>query len=413
MQHQTLLSVSEAKSKILETISTARTIRLKTKQANRFVLASDLTSQIDLPLFDNSSMDGYAVRAVDVQHASSLKPIILTVVEDIPAGYHPKKSIGLNQASRIMTGAALPEGADAVVPVEQTNYADRYALLDLPREITILKKVNPGDYVRPKGQDIHKGKKLFSKGHFLRPQDLGLIAGVGIDKVDVYARPKIALLSSGDEIVPAGQPLKPGQIYDINSVSIQTLLTSFGAEVSDLGVAQDTRESVDLLLSKAIDSHVDLIVSTAGVSVGVFDHIRDAITDSGTINFWRVNIRPGKPLIFGSYQSIPFFGVPGNPVSAFIISLIFLKPVIQKMMGQGMVETTHQQAVLQEDIESDGRESYLRGIVQKQGSIYEARLTGHQGSGNIFSLVSANALLVIPPGVKSLPKGSQVNFIDL
>ncbi len=312
-----------------------------------------------------------------------------------------------------MTGAELPEGADAVVPVEFTNYADKYALLELPQKIEILKKVAPGDYVRPKGQDIQKGTKIFSKGHFLRPQDLGLISGVGIGEINVFRRPRIALISSGDEIVPAGQPLKPGQIYDINSISIQTLLTSFGAEVFDLGVAHDTRKSVDNLLERAISTNVDLIISTAGVSVGVFDHIREAIMENGSINFWRVNIRPGKPLVFGSYRSIPFFGVPGNPVSAFIISLIFLKPVIQKMTGVIITETEYQQAVLLEEIQSDGRESYLRGIVEKQSTTYLAKLTGHQGSGNIFSLVSANALLVIPPGVKSLPKGSQVKFIAL
>ncbi len=413
MQNTPLLSVAEAKSKILETISVSATISLETKKANGYVLASDIFTQIDLPPFHNSSMDGYAVRAADIERADGSQPITLKVIEDIPAGYHPKHKVQKDQASRIMTGAELPEGADAVVPVEFTNYANKYAVIELPRQIDIFKKVAPGDYVRPKGQDIQKGTKIFSKGHFLRPQDLGLISGVGIEKISVYNRPKIVLISSGDEIVTAGQPLKPGQIYDINSVSINTLLTSFGAEVIDLGIAKDTRKSVDDLLEKAISSHADLIVSTAGVSVGVFDHIREAITENGNINFWRVNIRPGKPLVFGSYQSIPFFGIPGNPVSAFIISLIFLKPVIQKMIGLQIAETEYQQAILLEDIQSDGRESYLRGIVQKQGAAYEAKLTGHQGSGNIFSLVSANALLVIPPGVKSLPKGSQVNFIAL
>ncbi|MAT44623.1 MAG: hypothetical protein CL609_20000 [Anaerolineaceae bacterium] len=413
MQNKPLLSVAEAKSKILETISVSKDLFIETINANGYVLASDIFSQIDLPPFHNSSMDGYAVRAVDIQHADSTNCVRLKVIEDIPAGYHPHKKIEKNQASRIMTGAELPVGADAVVPVEFTNYADKYALVELPTEIEIFKKVNPGDHVRPKGQDIQKGTKIFSKGHFLRPQDLGLISGVGIAKIAVYGKPRIALISSGDEIVPAGQPLAAGQIYDINSISIQTLLNSFGADVVNLGVAKDTRKSVDELLKKAVSMDIDLIISTAGVSVGVFDHIRDAIIENGNINFWRVNIRPGKPLVYGNYQSIPFFGVPGNPVSAFIISLIFLKPVISKMIGLTTSDPHYQQALLQESIESDGRESYLRGIVEKQGSTYTAKLTGHQGSGNIFSLVSANALLVIPPGVKSLPKGSQVNFIAL
>ncbi len=413
MPSQPLLSVAAAKSKILAAIPVCDAGKIDISAANGFVLAADQYANIDLPPFRNSSMDGYALRASDVEGASSGKPVHLEVIEDIPAGRHPKKKIGPNQASRIMTGAELPQGADAVIPVEFTNYADKYDLLALPNQISIFKNVQPGEYVRPKGQDIQKDTKLFSKGHFLRPQDLGVIAGVGIDRVAVFARPKVALISSGDEIVQPGQPLQAGQIYDINTTTIQTLLTAFGAEVFNAGVAKDTRESVDLLLAKAVRSGADLLVSTAGVSVGVYDHIRNAIIEHGDLDFWRVNIRPGKPLVFGHYRSRPFFGVPGNPVSAFIISLIFLKPVLQKMMGLPLAETIYQTAILQEAIASDGRESYLRGIVEKRGDVYHATLTGHQGSGNIFSLVSANALLVIPPGVKSLPKGSQVNFIAL
>lgn len=413
MVQNLLLPVKDAKEKILKTIKTTDTTILPVQNAHKYVLAEDLFAQVDLPPFPNSSMDGYAVRSADTQSADQTSPVELSVLEDIPAGYHPQKELSTGQASRIMTGAEIPPGANAVIPVEETNFAANFDQAELPEKVLIYKKANIGDYIRPKGQDIQKGIKIFSKNHFLRPQDLGSISGSGIANISVFKKPKIALISSGDEICPPGQVLQPGQIYDINTVSIQTLLVGFGAEVINLGIAKDTKESVEELLEEAVKLKADMIVSTAGVSVGVYDHIRKVILKNGNLNFWRVNIRPGKPLVFGDYRSIPFFGVPGNPVSAFVISLVFLKPVIEKMSGLSVKEPVYQQAILDEEIKSDGRESYLRGIVTIQDQYPHAKLTGHQGSGNIFSLVSANALLVIPVGVKSLPKGSMVDFISL
>lgn len=404
-----LLSVEEARIRILENFKPNKSKKIQLENCLHQFLYYDISARIDLPSFDNSSMDGFAVKAEDLLGLSKDKPIELDIIEDIAAGYSPKKELQKGQAARIMTGAPLPQGADTVVPVELTNFSDRYAQETLPEKIIIQKNVNKGDNIRPKGQDIRQGDLIFFKGHKLRPQDLGFLAAQGFDKVDVVQKPKVALLSSGDELLKPGEKLLPGKIYDSNSITIKNMLESFGAEVIDLGVAKDNYLDVKSKLDSVINSDVDLIVSTAGVSVGVYDYIREVILNEGSLNFWKVNIRPGKPLTFGEYRNIPFLGLPGNPVSAYVSTLIFIKPIINKMLGN--LETIHlNQAILLEEISSDGRESYLRAEVEKIKEEYFAKLSSHQGSGNIFSLVCANALLIIPAGVKSVPKGKAVNF---
>ncbi|HSM24990.1 MAG TPA: gephyrin-like molybdotransferase Glp [Anaerolineaceae bacterium] len=404
-----LLSVEEARNRILAAFKqkNCKTIPLE-KSLHQF-LFSDITAKIDLPSFDNSSMDGFAVIIDDLIELSEINPIELEIIEDIAAGYTPKKVLQNGQAARIMTGAPLPLGADSVVPVELTNFSDRYAEEKLPEKIQVMKFVKKGENIRPQGQDIKQGELIFSKGHKLRPQDLGFLAAQGIDKVDVVQKPTVALLSSGDELLKPGENLVPGKIYDSNSITIKIMLESFGAEVIDLGVAKDNYQDIKSKLDSVIKSEVDMIVTTAGVSVGVYDYIREVILQEGNLNFWKVNIRPGKPLTFGDYKNIPFLGLPGNPVSAFVSTLIFIRPIINKMLGN--FETTiSDQAIILEDITSDGRESYLRAEINNIEGKFFAKLTSHQGSGNIFSLVCANALLIIPAGVKSVPKGKAVNF---
>lgn len=404
-----LLSVEEALEEILAkfTEKTSKTILID--NALDHILAKDILTKVELPPFDNSSMDGFAVLASDVENSSKEKPVKLEVIEDIAAGYFPKKQIKKGQTSRIMTGAPLPLYADAVIPVEFTNYSDRYAQQLLMENILVYKPVKPGDYVRPKGQDIQKGEKIFSKGHKLRAQDLGFLAAQGIDRVSVIKKPVIALLSSGDELIKPGEKLVPGKIYDSNTITIKSLLKSFGAEILDLGVAKDNFEDIETKLERSLQTDVDLIISTAGVSVGVYDFIRDVIHQDGHLNFWKVNIRPGKPLTFGEYKKNPFLGLPGNPVSAFVSTIIFIKPIINKLLGVNENKLFFE-ADLLEEISSDGRESYLRAVIQSENGKNYARLASHQGSGNIFSLVSANALLIIPAGVKCVPKGKTVKF---
>jgi molybdopterin molybdotransferase len=405
-----LLSVENARKLILEKFKLNTSIQLSIHECMNQILSSDISANIDLPPFDNSSMDGFAILSDDVVSASTQNPIKLKIIEDIAAGSFPTKYINSGHSSRIMTGALMPDGSDAVVPVEFTNFSDRYSQQELPDTILVYQTVKSGDYVRPKGQDIHQGEKIFSKGHKLRSQDLGFLAAQGIDKVEVIKKPVVALLSSGDELINPGEKLTPGKIYDSNSITIKTLMESFGAQVIDLGVAKDNFNDIKEKFDSIHALNVDLIVSTAGVSVGVYDFIRDVILQDGQLDFWKVNIRPGKPLTFGDYKNKPFFGLPGNPVSAFVSALIFIKPVINKLLGFEDEFTTHE-AILQEDINSDGRESYLRSVIHKKEGKNYAKLAKHQGSGNIFSLVSANALLIIPAGVKSVPEGKTVKFI--
>jgi molybdopterin molybdotransferase len=308
-----------------------------------------------------------------------------------------------------MTGAQMPRGADAVVPVEDTDFHNRDAGSAPPEQVQVLKPAKAGWNVRPRGMDIRAGQIVLEKGRRLKPQDLGLLAMLGVAKVVVYRLPRIALLSSGDELVSVEAKLEPGKIRDSNSYVIAALVESAHAEVVRLGVANDNRASVEFLLEKAVQQKVDLILSSAGVSVGAFDFIKDVIEANGKMDFWRVNMRPGKPLAFGEYRDIPFIGLPGNPVSAFVGFEVFVRAALGRLGGLLNGGRHPVRVRSEEQIDSDGRESYLRAIVEEKNGILIARLTGHQGSGNLHSLVQANALLIIPAGVKCVPAGQEVN----
>ena len=405
----TLLSVNDAQERILSHFQpvAAETLRLE-ECANR-VLAQDVAATTDLPPFDNSSMDGFAIRAEDAADVSDVSPRGLKVVADIPAGVSPTISLAPGEAARIMTGAQVPDGADAVVPVENTDFNNRDAGSAAPESVLINKSVNRGENVRSRGMDIRAGEVVLHKGRRLKPQDLGLLAMLGYATVSVYRRARVALFSSGNELLEVGAALEPGKIRDSNSYTLVALVEEAGAEVIRLGVAKDDRESVKALLDKAVDQSVDLILSSAGVSVGAFDFVREVIEANGILDFWRVNMRPGKPLAFGEYKDIPFIGLPGNPVSAFVGFEVFVRGVIGKLNGIYNGSRRKVRVRCAEQIDSDGRESYLRAQVAEDQGTLVARLTGHQGSGNLHSLVQANALLIIPAGVKCVPAGQEVN----
>jgi molybdopterin molybdotransferase len=376
------------------------------------VLATDIIAAHDLPLFDNSSMDGFAVRAGDSVNAAAPR-ITLSVVADIPAGSTPTVTLAPGQAARIMTGAQLPKGADAVIPVEDTDFLSRDAGTTAPQTVSFTRKVQAGENVRPRGMDLRAGDMILNKGHRLKPQDLGMLAMLGVTQVQVHKKPRVALFSSGDELLEVDIPLTESKIHDSNSYSLAALIEGADAEVVCLGIAKDTRTSVESLLQKAVSEGVDLIVSSAGVSVGAFDFVKDVVESNGRLDFWRVNMRPGKPLAFGEYSGIPLIGLPGNPVSAFVGFEVFARPALERMGGQ-MDETRFRVRVrCGKQIESDGRESYLRAKIRIENGIHMAELTGHQGSGNLLSLVQANALLIIPAGVKCVPAGQEVEAILL
>jgi molybdopterin molybdotransferase len=356
-----------------------------------------------MPPFTNSSMDGFAVRSEDVETASSQNPIHLRVIQDIPAGTGNPSPLQAGEAARIMTGAPLPTGADTIIPVEEIDPQQANSV-----GITIHKIHKAGVYIRPKGHDIRKGTVILPAGKLLTPQDVGLLASFGYADVKVSTKPRVAIFSSGDELAQPGQPLGPGMIYDSNIFMLTGLLLEHGAQVSNLGTAHDDPQDIYSHLSNSLELQPDFILSSAGVSVGTYDYVRQIISENGQIEFWRVNMRPGKPLAFGNFKGIPFIGLPGNPVSAFVGCLVFVLPVIRKLGGFNPYDTKIVTGQLDEAVESDGRESYLRCKISKKPDGFSVALTGHQGSGNLFALTQANALLILPSGVKSLPAGSEV-----
>ncbi|MFQ5615557.1 MAG: gephyrin-like molybdotransferase Glp [Anaerolineales bacterium] len=288
-----LLSVSDARQRLLTAFAPLDTVHAPLTQATGRVLAEALVSRQDYPSFSNSSMDGFALRAEDVQRASTGNPVTLTVVADILAGRPSGVTLQPGETARIMTGAPLPVGADAVVPVEDTDFDLRDPGMAAPKRVKILRAVESGAYVRPKGGDICAGQKVISAGKKLHPQDIGMLAMLGFANVSVYRRPLVGVLSTGDELLPVGAPPEPGKIYESNAHTLSALIEGAGGKTLHLGIAQDRAEAVQERFDRAAEAGVDLIVSSAGVSVGAFDYVRSAVKANGALDFWRVNMRPG------------------------------------------------------------------------------------------------------------------------
>lgn len=403
-----LLSVQAAQERILSLFKPVETEMLSLVQCAGRVLAADILSS-DLPSFDNSSVDGFAVIAADVADASPASPRTLSVIADIPAGAAPDIVLQRGQAARIMTGAPLPRGADAVIMMEDTDFDRSESGAPPPERVKTPKAVKPGENVRRRGMDIKSGHKVLFTGQRLRAQDIGLLAMLGVANLSVFRKPRVALLSSGDELVPVELPLEPGKIRDTNSYTLAVLIAEAGCEVLSLGIAPDNREAIQFLLDQAVGMNADVIVSSAGVSIGAFDFVKEVIESNGGLDFWKVNMRPGKPLAFGEYRGVPLIGLPGNPASAFVGFEVFVRPALGRLAGLKTVTRPKVRVRLAQPVESDGRESYLRAVIEERDGILSAELTGHQGSGNLLSLVQANALLIVPAGVKSLAIGAQVD----
>lgn len=401
-----LLDVESALAEILTNIPQLSSETIALEAGLGRILAQDVQAPISLPTFANSSMDGYAVKAADVAEASTDSPVHLAVVGDIPAGASPSLHLETGQAVRIMTGAPLPAGADAVIPVEQTDSHWRTdASSPLAKTVQVFHAVQAGDYIRPVGEDVAQGDPVLSAYHRLRPQDLGLLAALGNAHISVLRQPRVAILSTGDELLNAGEALYPGKIYDANSYSIAGLVQQYGGIPLRLPPAKDQLNAVHALFKAAQDIQPDLIICTAGVSVGVYDVVRTVLDALGEISFWRVNVRPGKPLAFGSLGGTPFFGLPGNPVSAMVTFDIFVRPALLKLQGQD--DDTYRLSVYTgEDIHSDGRRSYLRVTLTPEGDKMIARTTGTQSSGALMSMVKAEALLIVPENLSFVPAGS-------
>jgi molybdopterin molybdotransferase len=305
-----------------------------------------------------------------------------------------------------MTGAAMPQGADAVVPVEDTNEPWRDSERPLPDTVLIRRAVQKGDYVRPIGEDIEAGQLVLDAGHILRPQEIGVLAALGVSNVPVHRRPRVGLLATGDELIPVEQALEPGKIRNSNSYAQAAQIATLGAEPVNLGVARDRESDVRHKLALGLEEGLDLFVSSAGVSVGAYDVVKAVLEKEGNVGFWRVRMRPGKPLAFGNYHGVPYLGLPGNPVSAMVSFERFVRPAIRKLAGFSDLDRPEVSVVLQEEISSDGRETYVRAVVTRMADGYKAISTGSQGSNILTSLVKANALVIIPEGVRQVEAGT-------
>ncbi|MEW5985272.1 MAG: gephyrin-like molybdotransferase Glp, partial [Chloroflexota bacterium] len=310
------LTVEQALAAVLAGVSVLPAERVPLLEALGRVLAEPVVARDNLPPFANSSMDGYAVRAADVAQATSQGPARLQVLADIAAGVAPNVTLTKGTAARIMTGAPLPAGADAVVPVEDTDEPWRDPQRRLPPFIEIRKAVGAGAYVRPAGEDIQAGDEVIGAGIVIRPQEIGVLAALGYSQAAVIRRPRVGILATGDELVDVDEPLQPGKIRNSNGYTQAAQVLAAGAIPVPLGVARDSEADVRTHLQTGLAVGVDLFVSSAGVSVGAYDVVKAVLEQDGQVGFWRVRMRPGKPLAFGRYGGVPYLGLPGNPVSA-------------------------------------------------------------------------------------------------
>lgn len=395
-----MVSVDEALEKILSFIKPLGAEKVSILDALGRVIAEDIYANRDIPPLDNSAMDGYAVRWEDVKTASRDHPVKLEVIEDLPAGFISKKTLQKGQAIRIMTGAPIPKGADHVIPVEDTRKEGQF--------VYILNAVSKEKNIRKAGEDVKKGELILSKGDLIRPPEVGMIASVGRSFVSVYQRPLVAILCTGEELVDVDGPLEDSKIVSSNSYTLSAQVKDCGAIPLPLGIAKDEKEDIEEKFKQGL--RADVIISSAGVSVGDYDFVKETLKDLGmeTI-FWKVAMKPGRPMTFGRIGEKPVFGLPGNPVSSMVSFEQFVRPSLLKMMGHRQIFRPVIEAILKVDIkEKGGRRHFIRGMVSFENGSYFVTTTGPQGSGILKSMVKANALIIIPEDKEGVKAGEKV-----
>jgi molybdopterin molybdotransferase len=407
-----LISVDEALAEILRHVEALEPEPVAILDALGRVLAQEIVSDINIPPFDNSAMDGYAVRAADVVAATPEVPVQLKVVGNVAAGYVAGVQMEPGVAIRIMTGAPLPQGADAVVPFEETSDFDRSKaerLASPALEIEVRRAVQVRDHVRPAGEDVRLGEVVMAPGRVIRPQEIGVLASLGHTSVLVHRRPKVAILATGDELLEVHEPLAPGKIRNSNEYTNTALVERTGGVPIRLGIARDTKAHLTTKIRAGLDQGADLFLTSGGVSVGDYDVVKDVLGTEGEMQFWQVRMKPGKPLAFGLLAGgVPLIGLPGNPVSAMVSFEQFARPAILKMLGHTDLTKPTVQAILEEPLTNSGRRGFARVVVTRQGGRYHARSTGEQGSGVLTSMAKANGLAIIPEETYRLEAGSEV-----
>ncbi|WP_150236873.1 molybdotransferase-like divisome protein Glp [Nocardiopsis quinghaiensis] len=404
-------SVEQHVADVLNLIAAPEPTELDLLQAHGTVLAEDVTSPVSLPGFDNSSMDGYAVHASDLASAAPDTPVRLPVVADIPAGDPSPTAVLPGMCARIMTGAPMPSGADAVVPVEWTDGGTARMAVDRP--------VKVGNAVRRAGDDVTEGTTVLRPGVRIGPGEMGVLAAVGRRSVPVYPRPRVMVLSTGEELVEPGRPLGPGQIWESNSFMIAAAARDVGCEVHRHGFVGDDPETV-LDTLEGLLVRADIVVTTGGVSMGAYDVVKEVLTRQGTVEFTQVAMQPGKPQGFGTVgpDRTPIVTLPGNPVSAFVSFQIFVRPALRRLRGLAPDTLPSTRAVLTAPVTSPaGRRSFLRGVLEESphGPSADATVAPalHQGSHQLSALAGANAFVVVPEEVTELAAGASVQVLRL
>jgi len=415
-----LISIEEALQQLLAHVQVLPEERKHPLQALGQVLAEDVAAGFDIPPLDNTAMDGYAVRAEDTMGAAEASPRELRVIGEVAAGYIFAGAVGPGTAVRIMTGAPIPEGADAVVPFEETDEPftrPPTGAGSLSGSVHVLKEAAAGANIRRAGEDVRTGDGVLQRGTVLRPQEIGVIASLGRDEVRVIRRPVVAVLSTGDELLEPGQPRKGARIYDANGYSIAAQVRRFGGEPQLMGIAADTVEALTAKIHESLAA--DMLITSAGVSKGDYDVVKDVLAKEGEVAFWTVAMKPGKPLAFGTFERdgrrVPHIGLPGNPVSSMVAFELFGRPAIMKMMGKQEPQRPVVRATATDRIANAGdpRVFLARCTVTRRDGRYYASLTGSQGSGILTSMAKANGLALIPAEADAVEEGEEVDVLML
>jgi len=379
-------------------------------EAQGRVLAEVITAECDLPPFDNSAVDGYAVLSTDTESASSDTPVTLRVIGEVVAGELAEQQLLTGTAIRVMTGAPMPVGADAMVMVEDTR-------LGGGNTVQILLPARKHDHIRFRGEEIRQGDTVLTEGTPIHSAQIGLLARAGHGQVHVYRRPRVAVISTGDELIGIEEPTPPlGKIRDSNRYALGSMVQEAGAILHSLTHIPDDLEATEAAFRQCVDSGADVIVTAGGVSVGDRDYVKPVLEKLGRLEFWRIAMKPGKPLAFGQIGNTLFFGLPGNPVSAMVTFELFARPALRKMAGypDNAIMRPIIPVTLSEPIpHTPPRREYARAIVTLEQSGFVATTTGNQGSSRLSSMMGANALIVIPEYSNGLDAGEQAQALLL
>ena len=398
-----MLSVEEALERVLRLVERLPSARVPLLDADGLTLTEDVHSPFDIPSLANSAMDGYAMRAADARGASEASPVTLKITGQVQAGQAPGAAVREGACARIMTGAPVPDGADAVVPYEFTDEVERRATGLALDYIAVRRAPSEGDHVRPAGEDASAGELILLRGRTLDPPALGLLASFGFADAPVTRRPRVAILATGDEVQTPGEPPQPGRLFDSNSYGAAAAVRRWGAEPVMLGVARDNMDDLRAKIRLGLDA--DLLITSAGVSAGAFDMVKEALGELGSMDFWSVRMRPARPIAFGLLNApdggkVPHLGLPGNPVSALVALVEFARPALAKMMGRSPAPLPTVSAALDDDLlNADERRVYARVTLERRDGGLRARLTGGQGSNLLTSMGLAQGLAICPEDV--------------